>query len=323
MAKLRDRPDDHFALVGAAADALGLPAEFVEKDYWITELLRSVAAGIGDAHVVFKGGTSLSKGYGLIQRFSEDVDILLVITRRKDASFGRGSVDNLLKALCTRAGEDLGLAEGDVVLEGASRGIHRNVRYRYPAKYDASAVKPGVLLELGIRGAPDPRETREIRSLLGMHAVQSLGEPDDPYDEFDHVSIWVLRPHRTLFEKLAVIHHLASSLPGSEAELARAARHLYDIHQLLGDVEVRGALGGSCSVAVETAADTERISLEWGWPTTPRPAGGYAASPAFDGRHPSQEVLRRGLESMRRLIVGSVPTLEDCRSTVASSAHLL
>ena len=60
MAKLRDRPDNLFALVGATAAARGLPAEFVEKDYWVTELLRSVAAPIDDAFVVFKGGTSLS-----------------------------------------------------------------------------------------------------------------------------------------------------------------------------------------------------------------------------------------------------------------------
>jgi hypothetical protein len=57
-----------------------MPPEFVEKDFWVTELLRAVvseADGAG-AVAVFKGGTSLSKGYRLIERFSEDVGILLV-----------------------------------------------------------------------------------------------------------------------------------------------------------------------------------------------------------------------------------------------------
>lgn len=309
--------------MGATADALKLPAEFVEKDYWITELLRSVAARIDDAHVVFKGGTSLSKGYGLIRRFSEDVDILLVVTRAKDAKFGKGGVDGILKLLCSRARKDLGLAAGDAVLESSSKGVHRNVRYAYSAKYGTSAVKPGVLLELGVRGGPDPREERVFRSLMAKHAIEAMGEPEGAYDEFAPVSAQALHPRRTLFEKLGMVHHLASALPASEEDLLRAARHLYDIHQLLSDAGVRGALGGASRIAEETAADTERISREWEWPYTPRPEGGYAASPAFNAGHPSQEVLRKGLEGIRGLIVGRVPTLEECRAAVAGAAGLL
>jgi len=323
VAKLRDSRDDHFALVGATAQALKLPAEFVEKDYWITELLRSVAARIDDAYVVFKGGTSLSKGYGLIQRFSEDVDILLVVTRAKDAKFGKGGVDKILKSLCVRAQADLGLADENVEQLPSSTGIHRNVRYRYPARYEASAVKPGVLLELGVRGGPDPREERVFRSLMAKHAMETLEEREGAYDEFAAVSVQVLHPRRTLFEKLGMVHHLASTLPASEEDLLRAARHLYDIHQLLSDADVRGALGGSSRIAEETAADTERISREWEWPHSTRPAGGYAASPAFNAGHPSQEVLRKGLEGIRGLIVGRVPTLEECRTVVEGAAGLL
>ena len=76
MARLRDSRDDFIALIAAASEATGLPLEFVEKDYWVTEVLRAVSAPVRDGHVVFKGGTSLSKAYGLIRRFSEDVDIL-------------------------------------------------------------------------------------------------------------------------------------------------------------------------------------------------------------------------------------------------------
>lgn len=91
-----------FALVARTADALRLPPECVEKDYWITELLRSVASPIEHGYVVFKGGTSLSKGYDLIERFSEDVDILMVVTRKRDRGFGKGGSDRVLKDLCSR-----------------------------------------------------------------------------------------------------------------------------------------------------------------------------------------------------------------------------
>ncbi len=219
MARLRDSPDNLFALVGRTADALRLPAEFVEKDYWITETLRSVARPMEGAEVVFKGGTSLSKGHGLIERFSEDVDIL--------------------------------------------------------------------------------------------------------YEELFPLEIRVLHPQRTLFEKLAALHHLASGFPASGMELRRAARHLYDVFRLLTNAGVRESLGRSAKLAEEVAADMATVSREWEWPHAPRPEGGYAASPAFDPNHPSQAILAAGLEDTRALIVGKMPTIEDCRRAVREAADLL
>jgi hypothetical protein len=115
---LRDAPDDLFALSSAAADWLGIPdPAFVEKDFWVVELLRSVVrpldlAPVGDvpcsAAVRFKGGTSLSKAFGLIKRFSEDVDILV-----ECEGYGASARDKrLLRPLCDRAGNDLGLSPG-------------------------------------------------------------------------------------------------------------------------------------------------------------------------------------------------------------------
>ncbi|MCK6480073.1 MAG: nucleotidyl transferase AbiEii/AbiGii toxin family protein [Planctomycetes bacterium] len=321
--KLRDSPEDHLALVAGTATALGLPEAFVEKDYWITELLRSVARPIESGYVVFKGGTSLSKGFSLIRRFSEDVDILLVVTRERGRGFGRGAVDGILKRICTRAQEDMGLAGNEAVLESSSRGVHRNVRFRHFSRYEAQALRPGVLLELGVRGGPEPRETREIRSMLAGHAVGSLGEPLSAFDEFAPFPMEVLHPRRTLLEKLALLHHLACSLPESRETLFRAARHLYDIHQLLSDGAILESLGGSCVVASETAGEMAAVSREGGWPYTPRPACGYAASPAFDAGHQSGPILAAGLDGIRGLVIGEVPTIAECRAAVGKAAGLL
>ncbi len=68
---------DFSDLVSQASRQLKIPADFVEKDYWVTYVLyRLVKAGVDD--FVFKGGTSLSKGWNLIDRFSEDIDLLFV-----------------------------------------------------------------------------------------------------------------------------------------------------------------------------------------------------------------------------------------------------
>jgi hypothetical protein len=85
VSRLRDNPTDFEGAVTAAADSLGLAPLFVEKDYWVTQMLRSLHERCPGAFVL-KGGTSLSKGYGLIERFSEDVDILMLPAKGDSAA---------------------------------------------------------------------------------------------------------------------------------------------------------------------------------------------------------------------------------------------
>lgn len=323
MARLRDTPDDLFALAGRASAELGLPLEFVEKDFWVTELLRSVARPIDDAYVVFKGGTSLSKAHGLLERFSEDVDVLVVVTRAFDKGFGKGSVDRILKAICSRAGEDLGVAQEDQTLEGTGKGEHRDVRYSFPTRVRETVMRRGVLLEMGVRGAPNPSSPRTIRSLISDYAVGDLRLPDTEYEEFRPFDVRVLDPTRTLFEKLAILHHLASTYPDSATELIRAARHLYDVVKLVTSLTVRAALAEHPGLAEELASDIGAVSQSWGWAHTPRPTGGYAASPAFDATAACQEAIAAGWDTIRPLIYGDVPTLEQCREAVHEVAQLL
>ena len=88
--------------IDAAADRLGISATAVEKDYWVGEVLRVMASEFaGD--FVLKGGTSLSKGYGLIQRFSEDIDVLVLPGDR-----GRGATDTLMKRMSADAAGGIG-----------------------------------------------------------------------------------------------------------------------------------------------------------------------------------------------------------------------
>jgi predicted nucleotidyltransferase component of viral defense system len=76
---LRDTPAEFEALRDSTSERLGVDRGAVEKDFWATEVLRSACSlDVGVEGVVFKGGTSLSKAFGLIERFSEDVDLLVV-----------------------------------------------------------------------------------------------------------------------------------------------------------------------------------------------------------------------------------------------------
>lgn len=119
MTLLRDARDDLIVLIRAASAANEMPPEFIEKDYWVTEVLRAVAMTTA-AHVVFKGGTSLSKSYGLIRRFSEDVDVLVV----PQADISQEQRNALLKSICKKTQGHLQLDDGSCLVEerGAEEG---------------------------------------------------------------------------------------------------------------------------------------------------------------------------------------------------------
>lgn len=106
MALVRDDPARFAGLITATAAIRGLDPSLVEKDYWAVEALRAVNRGFDvtarktSVHVqpIFKGGTSLSKAFGLIQRFSEDIDLLVPVPAADPKDYSQGERSKLLKA---------------------------------------------------------------------------------------------------------------------------------------------------------------------------------------------------------------------------------
>lgn len=315
MTRLRDHPDDLAALVAAASAQLALPLADIEKDLWIVELLRSIGRPMDDGFLIFKGGTSLSKAYGIIERFSEDVDVLLVPAE----GLGEARRDRLLKGVAARAGEDLRLAPQLVT---STRGVKRDVVYEYPAAYpDPARLTAGVRLEMGIRGGPEPHESRPITSYLATAAIES-GVAADEFEEFASVSVLALRPERTLVEKLALLHDRASRLDHEPSALAGQGRHVYDVFRLLRTDEVREAIQVPDTVAA-LAADVEAHSRRHGFASTPRPEAGFAASPAWASAGEVRSTMREIYAAGRELVWGSFPTLEQCVSEIeAVGAYL-
>ncbi|MEO7667452.1 MAG: nucleotidyl transferase AbiEii/AbiGii toxin family protein [Dehalococcoidia bacterium] len=312
--KLRDSSSDLYVLCSAVSAKTGMPLAHVEKDYWVVELLRSVARPVDGGRVVFKGGTSLSKAFGLIHRFSEDVDILLV--PQKGA--GRGKSDGMLKGIAARAGIDMGL---DPILETSTKGVKRYIRYEYAAAFTSDNVTQGVKLEMGVRGGPEPAAPHEIRSYVAEHAIDH-GEPDNAYDEFAPVVIDVLDPARTLVEKAALLHDLASRWPETAEYIADKGRHFYDIYCLLGDAGVQKTLA-EADFTSRVAADRLQVSRAFGLPATERPTEGFAVSPAFDPHHTSGGAFETAYRSALSLVWGERPDHSDVLRRVAEYSELL
>jgi hypothetical protein len=125
---LREDPDAIATAAARIEEATDLPAAHVEKDFWVTEVLRGVAQQTAETGVsaIFKGGTSLSKAHGLIKRFSEDVDIIVVVPGKSP-----GSDDKCLKGFVVAAEATTGLASV-VDPATATKGKKRTAIFGYP-----------------------------------------------------------------------------------------------------------------------------------------------------------------------------------------------
>ncbi|WP_063043772.1 nucleotidyl transferase AbiEii/AbiGii toxin family protein [Nocardia pseudovaccinii] len=333
---LREHPDELAALIASAAQQLGLDQSYLEKDFWAMEVLRACTfpvevtgqAGNGTVTVIFKGGTSLSRAYDLIERFSEDIDLLVAFP---DVGAGLGTKDKVLKGLRDAVTAHLGLPEEAIVPKEVTTGVKRNVSYLYPAQATASpaaadAIKEGVLLEMGTRGGTFPTRRHEIRSLVADFAIKHFGDTADTWAEFNQFTVEVLAPERTLFEKLAALHDGVSRAPEEKAlaALQRNARHLYDIHCLLSDAQVLAALNalGTDGIA-QLCADVDEHSAAAGFSHTPRPAGGFAVSPLVADEHPGRPALEVGYQRAMQLVYGAQPSMLDCLESIRANARIL
>jgi hypothetical protein len=321
---LRDVPEEFRALRDATAARIGTDPRAIEKDYWATEVLRSIVTTTGDREaelgapppmLVFKGGTSLSKAYGLIDRFSEDIDLLVAT----DATGKR--LRRVLRGVADRVTESLELP---ATTEHAGRGF-LNVRFGTPTATKASFLTDGVLLELGARGGPEPNERRTIGSLMTEAAAAIDPRALLEFTDLAMFDILALAPVRTLAEKLAFLHHRASILDLDG--LRRGARHLYDVTLVLRDADVREAL--TINSMQDLMRDIDARSAAAGWPFTPRPDDGFAGSPAFSDTGPKQnviairEALATGMRDIDELVRGDLPTVGECLDEVRRWSHLL
>ena len=306
----------------AAAERLGISATAAEKDYWVSEVLRVLARDFGGSFI-FKGGTSLSKGYRIVERFSEDIDILVLPGGR-----GLGTTDRLMKDMGQAAAAGIG---GQASPSGGSEtGRHRSYEVSYPATREPTTlVRTSVLLEMGVRGGQDPHEPAAISCLLG-DILGTAGTNLSEFADLEPFEVVVLHPGRTLLEKLILIHALAQRPETGtphQAE-ARAGRHFYDIYQLLGDDRVLDLLADRDQMmqVIASVQQIDRAYFKGSDDTELRPKDGFAASPAFDPGTDVSLRLRAGYEAtMPELYFGDgpLPTWNQICGRVADLRRLL
>lgn len=232
----------------------GLRASIIEKDYYVTEALRLVAEA-APGHLIFKGGTSLSKGWDLIHRFSEDLDLFLDPTSYEPVMGGK-KLDRALKQLRDAASKHPAL----IFLPGESQtigGFGRSDRFSYKQRFGGpGAIANRILLETGTASGRQPTEVREISSYVGAFLAatgKSLGATDEqPF------RMPLLHFRRTFVEKLFAIHAKVELLKTEGRPLGPYARHYYDLYQLAEQPSVVAMLRSEEYEAIRT--DYDRVS---------------------------------------------------------------
>lgn len=277
----------------------------------------------GTACTVFKGGTSLSRVYGLIDRFSEDVDLLVLFPTEGDGP-GESARDGLLKRIAAEVHEHLDAVRVRIERLDSARGIKRKVKYHYPLSGTVDSVlAEGVILEMGSRGGPEPMERYPLRSIAAEYAISELGESEDQWEEFASFDVNVLGAERTLLEKLSAVHSITSTL-GAKQPPDGWGRHFHDIHRLLQSADIRAKLVamGPDEVIRLVGDIEERTDAGFG-NCVRRPADGYASSPAFDLDASVAAQVRAAYRDVGGLMYDSVVPFEECIATVHSWAQLL
>jgi hypothetical protein len=238
-------------LLNAISVRTGLPESAIEKDWWVTLALQIVFSTSWGNHLVFKGGTSLSKSWDLIDRFSEDVDLALdreVLGFSGDLSINK--IKNLRKASCRFISNDFKNAiekqlqqtginpELYILTAQESKDSDRDpqvLRLQYRSIINDSNYLPDkVLIEIGARSLREPSSDRTIHSIIGSSF------PDQPFAGKPFV-VETVDPKRTFLEKAFLLHEEFLK-PVEQIRHERMSRHLYDLDRLMDTVHGIDAL---------------------------------------------------------------------------------
>ncbi len=228
-------------ILNQATEFTGLPVVAIEKDWWITLALNACFSLPYSENIIFKGGTSLSKGWNLIERFSEDIDLAL---DRKYLGFEGDISKTQIRKLRTKSCEFISTVFVEDLKKVFTEWNAINqcsifaqevkdtdkdpqiIEIHYQSVLDTERYLPQkVLIEVGSRSLTEPTEKREINSIFSS-LFPNLNFADKPF------SISTVLPQKTFLEKVFLLHEEFSQAP-EKIRINRLTRHLYDLEKLM------------------------------------------------------------------------------------------
>lgn len=225
---LHECPEEFQQLVLAASSHSGISAPIIEKDYYVTMFLREITKITPD--IVFKGGTSLSKGYGLIQRFSEDIDLNYDNGQNKPTVSMRKSLKNAI----VEGGNKLCLIyQGDQTAQIPYKRDFLEYDYAYRSLFSITSLRPVVKIETSVRTPSFPLEEKWIASELQKYLEITNDKDSIQMFELSPFPVKVQSLERTFADKLyAVADYFLENMAD------RDSRHLYDLYCMASYINI-------------------------------------------------------------------------------------
>ncbi len=232
--KLHENIDLFKDAVKFTAEKMGIKDIYIEKDYWVTFVLHHLYTSELGKEIVFKGGTALSKCYGLIDRFSEDIDLILLKKEGQSDHY----LKKKLKEITTAVSKHLPEIEQDDITH--KMGMVRKTAHVYPKvfKGEFGQVRDTVILETTRLGHHEPFSTKIIASYI--YEVLANNKQEKLIKEYNiqPFKVLALDIKRTLCEKIMSLVRFSYS-ENPIAALNDKIRHTYDIHKLLEDDNIK------------------------------------------------------------------------------------
>lgn len=322
-----DLPDqDKRDVFEAAASRLDTLPTYVEKDFWVCLVLDLLYNNLPEGHpnLLFKGGTSLSKAFGLIRRFSEDIDLVVC---REDLGFKGDRDPTIASDLSNKKRnalfDELKAACGDYILgdlQGALMALtaamvdgcrispddddteRQTLLIEYPTLFpssDMAYVQPRIKIEGGARSALDPNKTCAVKPYIA-----------DDLDEwaFSVENITAISPERTYWEKLLILHGAHCGYRDSQrlpTDRDRVSRHYYDVAMITAADTGMAAL--SDHALLDAVRSHNLISFRQAWKKFEEAVPGtvrLAPQPEL------RTVIKTDYSAMQGMILGDAPEFD-------------
>lgn len=253
-------------LLNATAQDMNLPVLYIEKDYWVTYLLKRLSLSKYNNSAIFKGGTSLSKAYKLIDRFSEDIDLAVIAD-----NLGSNQIKTLIKNI-EKDMLDANFSEIKEHKQVSKGSEFRKTVHSYPKleNGDFGHAQENIILELNSFAQPHPFAKQEISSYVYDFLLKNAPEMIQEHS-LEPFGVNVLDYRRTLCEKISAIARASHENDQHNSALKEKIRHFYDIHFLMQENLLKTFIKSSdfTVMIAQVRADDQRQFSASEWSSIP------------------------------------------------------
>lgn len=210
------------------AQQMGILEIYIEKDYWVCYALKQIFTSLVAEYSIFKGGTALSKCYKIIERFSEDIDLVVIKSEEETPN----QLKNKIKKISDVVNDIL----PEIPINGVTQkmGMNRKTAHSYSQNFKGNfgQIRDVIIVEASWLGYFEPNEKRSIRTFISEMMEKNYQQEMIETFGLEPFEVSVLNPKRTFCEKIMSLVRF-SYTENPIQDLRNKIRHIYDLHKLL------------------------------------------------------------------------------------------